>query len=96
MSKKFLIPVGAAVTALVANNSTAAIAPSAAGDAASGSTSSQVNLEGGNQSPLQSVGYVKDGEAHSLMMKKMDSGLVLSYHSSHASHASHSSHRSGR
>jgi hypothetical protein len=96
MSKKFLIPVGAAVTALVSQNSSAAIAPINNGEAVSGVASSQANLDVSNKSSLQSVGYVKDGEAHSLMMKKMDSGLVLSYHSSHASHASHSSHRSGR
>jgi hypothetical protein len=96
MSKKFLIPVGAAVTALVSHSSSAAIGPINNGQAVSGVASSQDGLDVANKSSLQSVGYVKDGEAHSLMMKKMDSGLVLSYHSSHASHASHSSHRSGR
>ncbi|MEY4495218.1 MAG: hypothetical protein RL744_282 [Pseudomonadota bacterium] len=96
MSKKFLIPVGAAVTALVSQNSSAAIALANNGETVSGVSTSQANLDSANKSSLQSVGYVKDGEAHSLMMKKMDSGLVLSYHSSHASHASHSSHRSGR
>lgn len=96
MSKKFLIPVGAAVTALVSQNSSAAIAPNNNGEVVSGVALSQASLDAANKSSLQSVGYVKGGEAHSLMMKKMDSGLVLSYHSSHASHASHSSHRSGR
>jgi hypothetical protein len=96
MSKKFLIPVGAAVTALVTHNSNASLAPINNGETVSGAASSHANLDASSKSSLQSVGYVKDGEAHSLMMKKMDSGLVLSYHSSHASHASHSSHRSGR
>ena len=52
-------------------------------------TTSSSSMSG---SPIQSVEYVKNGEAHLLMMKKIDAGQVLAYHSSHASHASHSSH----
>ena len=38
--------------------------------------------------------YVRGDEQHQMLMKRDDSGTVLSYHRSHSSHSSHSSHRS--
>ena len=95
MSKKFLVPVSAAIAALAGNNSSATAPTVGSKDLANSpaSTTSSSSMSG---SPIQSVEYVKNGEAHLLMMKKIDAGQVLAYHSSHASHASHSSHRSGR
>lgn len=95
MSKKFLVPVGAAIAALASNNASAAVPAANSKDLAS-SPVNTANSSSMSGSPIQSVEYVKNGEAHLLMMKKMDAGQVLAYHSSHASHASHSSHRSGR
>ena len=95
MSKKFLVPVSAAIAALATNNASATVSPVSNENLASGPVNA-ANSSPMSGSPIQSVEYVKNGEAHLLMMKKMDAGQVLAYHSSHASHASHSSHRSGR
>lgn len=95
MSKKFLVPVSVAIAALAANNTSATIPITSNKDSANSSGNS-VNSSSMSASPIQPVKYVKNGEAHLLMMKKIDAGQVLAYHSSHASHASHSSHRSGR
>ena len=95
MSKKFLVPVSVAIAALAANNTSATIPITSNKDLANSSGNS-VNSSSMSASPIQHFKYVKNGEAHLLMMKKIDAGQVLAYHSSHASHASHSSHRSGR
>lgn len=95
MSKRFLVPVSAAIAALASNNASATVSPVSNGDLTSGPVST-ANSSPMSGSPIQSVEYVKNGETHLLMMKKIDTGQVLAYHSSHASHASHSSHRSGR
>ena len=95
MSKKFLVPVSAAIAALAANNASATVPP-VNNEALASNSVNAANPSQMSSSPIQSVEYVKNGEAHLLMMKKMDAGRVLAYHSSHASHASHSSHRSGR
>ncbi|MBU3547468.1 His-Xaa-Ser repeat protein HxsA2 [Polynucleobacter sp. MWH-Jannik1A5] len=96
MSKKFLIPVGAAIAALAANNSNATLAPKIENGLSKQNQSNLADLSDLISSPIKSFEYEKNGESHLLMMKKLDSGQVLAYHSSHASHASHSSHRSGR
>lgn len=95
MSKKFLVPVSVAIAALAANNTSATIPITNNKDLAN-SQGNSVNSNSISTSPIQPLEYVKNGEAHLLMMKKIDAGQVLAYHSSHASHASHSSHRSGR
>lgn len=95
MSKKFLVPVSVAIAALATNNTSATI-PITSNKDLENSSGNSVNSSSMSASPIQPVKYVKNGEAHLLMMKKIDAGQVLAYHSSHASHASHSSHRSGR
>lgn len=95
MSKRFLVPVTAAIAALTANN-TSATAPNTSNKNLENNPVNMINSSPMSASPIQSVEYVKNGETHFLMMKKTDAGQVLAYHSSHASHASHSSHRSGR
>lgn len=95
MSKKFLVPVSAAIAALAGNNASAT-APTVGSKDLVNSPANTASSSSMSGSLIQSVEYVKNGEAHLLMMKKIDAGQVLAYHSSHASHASHSSHRSGR
>lgn len=96
MSKKFLVPISAAIAALTANNASATTPTMSSNKDLANNSVNMANSSLMNVSPIQSVEYVKNGEAHLLMMKKIDAGQVLAYHSSHASHASHSSHRSGR
>jgi len=96
MSKKFLVSVSAAIAALAAGNSSATISANEDDGPPQRPFAGEVDpTKGSNESP-QAVQYVKNGEAHTLLMKKADTGQMLAYHSSHASHSSHSSHRSGR
>lgn len=92
MSKKFLIPVGAAVAALSPTSTNASI-----------DTQSHVVVDivpeeklGANNTTLHVMQYVKGNEKHELLMKKTDDGLLFAQHRSHYSHSSHGSHRSSR
>lgn len=98
MSKKFLIPVGVAVSSLITANASAALQ---AKDGNKELMKNEANDQNAQSYELlegveKKVHYQKGDELHVLMMKKADAGHLLAYHSSHASHASHSSHRSGR
>ena len=96
MYKKFLIPVGLAATALMANNAgaTTQIKPSES-DEKSASTQSNSNAER-DGTTTHIAQYLKGDEKHELLLKKSDSGLIFAAHGSHSSHSSHGSHRSGR
>lgn len=96
MSKKFLIPVGLAASALMANNAGAItqIKPIESDEkGASTQTNSNAERDGITTHIAQ---YLKGDEKHELLVKKSDIGLIFAAHGSHASHGSHGSHRSGR
>ena len=96
MSKKFLIPVSIAATALMANNSgaTIQIEPFESKNVNSASQPDSTAIHVGVTTHV--IQYLKGDEKHELFMKKSDTGLIFAGHSSHASHGSHGSHRSGR
>lgn len=96
MSKKFLIPVGLAASALMANNAGAItqIKPIESDEkGASTKTNSNAERDGTTTHIAQ---YLKGDEKHELLVKKSDIGLIFAAHGSHRSHGSHGSHRSGR
>lgn len=97
MYKKFLVPVGVAVAALISSQSHAALTsaepkiPLELGNLAEG-------VEGVKESKvtvLQKLIYQLKEERHALLLLKPGSGIIYAQHGSHASHASHRSHRSG-
>ena len=95
MSKKFLIPVGLAVSALMANNAGATqIKP---GESENNSAATQVDSNAEREGVTTHIAhYLKGDEKHQLLVKKSDVGLIFAAHGSHSSHGSHGSHRSGR
>ncbi len=96
MSKKFLIPVGLAATALMANN-VDAMTKNDLTESDDKSAATSANLNSAREgTTTYSAQYIKDDEKHELLLKKSDAGLVFAAHGSHASHGSHGSHRSGR
>ena len=96
MKKSFLVPVGLAATALMANNAgaTTQIKPIES-DEKNVSTQTNSNAER-DGTTTQIAQYLKGDEKHELLLKKSDVGLIFAAHGSHASHGSHGSHRSGR
>jgi len=94
MSKKFLIPVGLAATALMANNAGATQIKPIESDEKSSSTQANSNAER-DGTTTHIAQYLKGDEKHELLVKKSDVGLIFAAHGSHASHGSHGSHRSG-
>jgi len=96
MSKKFLIPVGLAATALMTNNVGAMTKNELTEpDVKSATTPANLNAERDGTTTYIAQ-YLKENEKHELLLKKSDAGLVFAAHGSHASHGSHGSHRSGR
>ena len=96
MKKAFLVPVGLAATALMANtadamNQTKSGVHDEKGSSAQANTSAERN---GTTTHIAQ--YLKDDEKHELLVKKSDIGLIFAAHGSHSSHGSHGSHRSGR
>ena len=94
MSKKFLIPVGLAATALMANNAGATQIKPIEADEKGVSTQANSNAER-EGTTTHIAQYLKGDEKHELLVKKSDVGLIFATHGSHASHGSHGSHRSG-
>ena len=95
MKKNFLVPVGLAATALMANNAgaTTQIKPVGSDEKSSASQATpNVERDGTTTHIAQ---YLKGDEKHELLVKKSDVGLIFAAHGSHASHGSHGSHRSG-
>ena len=95
MYKKFLVPVGVAVAALISSQSHAALT----------SAENKIPLERGNltedvkestDTVLQKLIYQLREEQHALLLIKPASGMIYAQHVSHASHASHRSHGSHR
>ena len=95
MSKKFLIPVGLAATALMANNAgaTTQMKPVESDEKSTASQATSNTERDGTTTHIAQ--YLKGDEKHELLVKKSDIGLIFAAHGSHASHGSHGSHRSG-
>jgi hypothetical protein len=94
--KQFLVPVGAALAALLPNPSNAAKAPIEAptdllklDDTQKTSTKSISRI-------LRQLRYKIGNDAHALTLHKSPSGAIFAQHGSHASHSSHGSHGSHR
>lgn len=94
--KEIVIPVGAAVTALLTQSSYGAeLFPHVQLD----SPVEESNLKSGNaliEPVLQRLIYQSGAHAHHLTLHKSSSGIVYARHGSHRSHGSHVSHRSHR
>ena len=95
MSKTFIVPVGAAVAALLAgvcDEATAHVGTTKESSARQESTSTSGQAK---DAVLQRVTYHLNQQAHTLLLQKSSSGVLYAGHGSHASHGSHRSHRSG-
>lgn len=92
---KFIVPVGTALAALIANASQASIIPA---DSQLDSSELQEKVSRGNtnstDSILQRLTYQIKEQAHTLTLHKSSAGILYAQHGSHASHGSHSSHAS--
>jgi hypothetical protein len=94
--KQLLVPVSAALTALVASipstdNVLAAI-PQDSSTQANGVETTKELID----PVLQRLTYQIKEQAHDLTLHKSSSGVLYAAHGSHRSHRSHGSHRSGR
>lgn len=94
MSKKFLVPVGTAIAALLpieghANANTSRELPQDAGHRELCPEPVVINVN------AQSLQYVIQSELHTLFLRRSEGGMLSAGHGSHQSHYSHRSHRSG-
>ena len=94
--KKLIVPIGAALAALISNVTEAATVPVK-------SPSDSLELQGiaktGTESVsaiLQRLMYQIGEDAHTIMLHKSSSGALYAQHGSHSSHGSHQSHQSHR
>lgn len=95
-SKKFLIPVGAAVAALLPVGAQAIPTPQQTSDVAFGrSIVSAAGLQT-NDPVFQTIQYLIGTEAHALLLRQPAPGVLYAAHGSHRSHGSHGSHGSHR
>lgn len=94
-STHFLIPVSAAVAALLPVGVQALPAP---GQPAITVGPSPLSVENRQTSDpiIQTMQYLLGSEAHALLLRQADSGVLYAGHGSHASHGSHGSHGSHR
>lgn len=96
LSKKFLIPVSAALAALTGSADAAVSTNNYKNETSTSNTTQAVNnklgmvLAAGDR--LATV--QRGNEFHDLILRKNENGVVVAGHYSHSSHASHSSHSS--
>jgi hypothetical protein len=96
-SRKFLIPVAAAVVGLISPSAGNGSESSADTRPTLGQTAGTVNSDEGNRdATLQTISYRQGNEAHALLLQRSPSGTVYPQHQSHSSHGSHGSHGSHR
>jgi hypothetical protein len=95
-SKKFLIPVGAAVAALTPVGVQAVSIPQQNADVALGHRTSPASGLQTSDPVFQTIQYLIGPEAHLLLLRQPASGILYAQHGSHSSHGSHGSHRSHR
>ena len=93
--KKLIVPVGAALAALISNGTEASTVPVQ-------TPTDSLELQGITKTGSESVSSVLQrlmfqigDNAHTMMLHKSSSGKMYATHGSHASHGSHGSHRSG-
>ena len=91
--KKFLVPVGVAVAALISSGSHAAPTPAETKTPLERGHSTDAVKESSDP-VLQKLIYRLGEEQHALVLLKAASGMIYAQHVSHASHASHGSHGS--
>lgn len=91
MHKKFLVPVGVAVAALISSQSHAALTP-AENKTPSEQGDLTKDIKESKDTVLQKLNYQLSEEQHALLLLKPGSGIIYAQHGSHASHASHASH----
>ena len=93
MKKTFLVPVGLAAAALIANNAEAMNQTKSGVPEEKGSSAQAKKIAERDGTTTHIAQYLKDDEKHELLVKKSDIGLIFA---AHGSHSSHGSHRSGR
>lgn len=96
MKKSFLVPVGLAATALIANNAGATMQSKLVESDEKSAATQENSIKDRDGATTHIAEYLKGDEKHELLVKKSDVGLIFAAHGSHASHGSHGSHRSGR
>jgi hypothetical protein len=89
--KRIVIPIGAALAALIPNVPEAAKLPA---DSLEAQETPKTGAESVNP-VLQQLMFQIGQNAHTLTLHKSSSGKLYAQHGSHSSHSSHSSHRSG-
>ena len=96
MSKTFIVPVGAAVAALLSGVGDEAKAHVDTAKESSPRQESTNTYGEVKDAVLQRVIYQLNQQAHTILLQKSASGILYAGHGSHASHGSHGSHRSHR
>lgn len=96
-AKKFLIPVGAAVAALVPVKTQAAInSPNSEQGIQSTTPASPSANSTANDPIIRELTYPTQAEIHALALRQSSTGSLYAQHGSHMSHHSHHSHASHR
>ena len=94
--KKIIVPVGAALAALISNGAEASTPPvKSPADSLELQGTARTGTESVN-AVLQRLMYQIGENAHDMTLHKSSSGTLYAQHGSHRSHASHSSHSSHR
>ena len=97
MPKRFLVPVGAAVAALLPLKIQAAPNPPSSELSTSGTPSISPSVNPTPTDPIvQELTYAIQSEIHALLLRQSSAGALYAGHGSHRSHASHHSHSSHR
>jgi len=97
ISKKFLIPVGAAVAALLPFQAQASLNQLTPQDFADGSLRTSLTVKPVVTDPIiQELTYLMQSEMHALVLRQSSAGALYAQHGSHMSHQSHHSHQSHR
>ena len=94
MYKRFLVPVGVAIAALISSESHASLTPQTKIPSEVEKLTEDLRKSG--DPVLQKLTYQLGEEQHALLLLKPASGIIYAQHGSHSSHASHSSHGSHR
>ena len=92
--KKFLVPVGVAAAALIADGSHASQTPLEVPNTPLGLGDSTEADKAPSDPVLKKLLYQIGAEKHALLLRKPASGIIYAQHYSHSSHGSHQSHGS--
>src|SRR6266545_4006340 len=94
--KKFLVPIGVAAAALIADGSHASQTPLEIPKIPSALGDSTEAVNAPSDPVIQRMLYQIGAEKHALLLRKPASGIIYAQHYSHSSHGSHQSHGSHR